>query len=395
MFSEKIVNDLKHSSGIRAMFEEGEKLRKIYGPENVYDFSLGNPDPEPPEAVKKTIRDLANAPVSGDLHKYMPNAGFTDVREKIAKYINKESGVSISAKHILMTCGAAGGLNVALKSLLNPEEEVIVFAPFFVEYLFYIGNHGGKGVIVPVNKETFEPDVAAFEAAITPKTKAIILNSPNNPTGVVYSEEILKKLAQVIEKKQKEFNSTIFVLSDEPYTKIVYDGVVIPSVMKIFKNSLVITSFSKTLSLPGERIGYIAVNPEADNADLLMDCLIFSNRVLGFVNAPSMFQRVIAENLDTIVDNNIYKERRDILYNHLTKLGFTCVKPQGAFYLFPKTPIPDDVEFKNIAMKYNILVVPGSSFYCPGYVRLSYCVSTKLIENSLPAFEKLAKEFFK
>jgi len=395
MFSEKIVNDLKKSSGIRAMFEEGEKLRKIYGPENVFDFSLGNPDPEPPEAVKKTIRDLANASVSGDLHKYMPNAGFVDVREKIAQYINKESGVSISAKNILMTCGAAGGLNVALKSLLNPEEEVIVFSPFFVEYLFYIGNHGGKGVIVPVNNETFEPDVAAFEAAITPKTKAIIINSPNNPTGVVYSKEILKKLAQVIDKKQKEFNSTIFVLSDEPYTKIVYDGVVVPSVMKIFKNSLVITSFSKTLSLPGERIGYIAVNPEADNADMLMDCLIFCNRILGFVNAPSMFQRVIADNLDTIVDNDIYKERRDMLYNHLTKLGFSCIKPQGAFYLFPKTPIPDDVEFKNIAMKYNILVVPGSNFYCPGYVRLSYCVSTKLIENSLPAFEKLAKEFFK
>lgn len=390
MFSDKIVAKLKASSFIRVMFEEGERLRKIYGPDKVYDFSLGNPDAEPPDAVKEALkRHLTSDP---DIHKYMNNAGYDDVREKIAAQIQNESGVSISSSNIVMTCGAAGGLNVALKALLNPGEEVIVFAPYFVEYGFYIDNHGGTTVIVPPDTETFEPNLAELEKLITKKTKAIIINTPNNPTGVVYSEEVLTRMAALIEEKEKQLGTNIYILSDEPYTKLIYD-VTLPSVLKIFKNSIIVTSFSKSLSLPGERIGYIAANSAIENIDILMNALIFCNRILGFVNAPSLMQKVISDSLDAVVDVEGYKKRRDLIYNHLTSIGFSCKKPEGAFYLFPKSPIPDDVEFKNRALAHNILIVPGSGFGCPGFFRLAYCVRTKALENSLPAFEALIKEF--
>ncbi len=390
MFSDKIVAKLKASSFIRVMFEEGERLRKIYGPDKVYDFSLGNPDAEPPDAVKEAIsRHLTNDP---DIHKYMNNAGYDDVRKKIAAKIQNESGVSISSSNIVMTCGAAGGLNVALKALLNPGEEVIVFAPYFVEYGFYIDNHGGTTVIVPPDTETFEPNLAELEKLITKKTKAIIINTPNNPTGVVYSEEVLTRMAALIEEKEKQLDTSIYILSDEPYNKLVYD-VTLPSVLKIFKNSIIVTSFSKSLSLPGERIGYIAANSAIENIDILMNALIFCNRILGFVNAPSLMQKVISDSLDAVVDVEGYKKRRDLIYNHLTSIGFSCKKPEGAFYLFPKSPIPDDLEFKNRALAHNILIVPGSGFGCPGFFRLAYCVSTKALKNSMPAFEALIKEF--
>ncbi|NMM63682.1 pyridoxal phosphate-dependent aminotransferase [Clostridium sp. P21] len=392
MFSEKIVDNLTKSSWIRAMFEEGEKLRKIYGADKVFDFSIGNPDPEPPEVTKDTLKRLVLED-KPKMHGYMPNAGYPDVREKVAIQISKETNVPLTMKNIVMTCGAGAALNVALKAILNPGEEVIVFAPFFVEYLSYIDNNGGKGVIVKSNKDTFEPDINALEASITPKTKAVIVNTPNNPTGVVYSESILKNMAEVLKKKEKEFNTTIFVISDEPYRKVVYDNIKLPSALKIFENSIMVDSFSKSLSLPGERIGYIAVSPYIKDVDLLIDAIVYCNRVLGFVNAPALFQKVIAESVDTSVDINIYKERRDLLYNSLIKMGYSCIKPQGAFYLFPKAFIEDDIEFKNRALKYNLLLVPGSGFYCPGYFRISYCVSLKTIENSLPAFEALAKEF--
>lgn len=392
MISEKIAQSLSGSSLIRAMFEEGERLRKIHGKDKVYDFSLGNPDLEPPEEVRAVMKRLITSDEPG-LHKYMSNAGFADVRQKVADHLSKENGIPIPMENILMTVGAAGGLNIILKTILNPGEEVVVFNPYFVDYLNYIDNFGGKPVIVKTNDETFEPDPALLESSITPRTKAIIINSPNNPTGVIYSEDTLKKLAAVLEAKEKEYKTTIYVISDEPYTKLVYDGVTVPSTLKIFKNALSVNSFSKSLALPGERIGYIAASNAIDNVSLLMNGLIYSSRVLGYVNAPSLFQKVIAESLDVAVDAGIYQERRDVLYNHLTSLGFECIKPQGTFYLFPKSLIPDDAEFTKRATKYNLLLVPGRGFGCPGYIRIAYCVDMNIIKNSLPAFEALAKEF--
>ncbi|MCX7711942.1 MAG: pyridoxal phosphate-dependent aminotransferase [Clostridia bacterium] len=389
MLSQKVVTNVSKGSMIRAMFEEGAKLKKIHGADKVYDFSIGNPDVEPPKEVIEAFKKYIQEP---DIHKYMSNAGFDDVRARIAGKIQEETGISIGHNNIVMTCGAAGGLNVVFKTILNPDEEVIVFAPFFVEYLTYIDNFGGKPVVVQSDTNNFEPKAEELKKFITPKTKAIIINSPNNPTGVIYKEETLKEIAKVLEEKEQEYNTTIFVLSDEPYNKLVYDVVKLPSVLKIFKNAIIINSYSKSLALPGERIGYIAANPAIQDIEMLMNGLIYCNRVLGFVNAPSLIQKVVASSVDAVVDPDIYKQRRDLLYNHLTKLGFSCVKPEGAFYLFPKSPIPDDVEFKNIALKYNILLVPGSGFGGPGYFRLAYCVSLKTIENSLPAWEALAKE---
>lgn len=392
MFSEKIVDSLKKSSWIRAMFEEGEKLRKIHGDDKVFDFSIGNPEIEPPQAVKDAFKEIASEDKPGK-HRYMSNAGYIEVREKIASHIKNKTGVSLNSQNIVMTCGAAGGLNVVLKTLLNPDEEVIVFSPYFVEYLFYIDNHGGNPVVVPTNRSTFEPDPDTLERFITPNTKAIIINTPNNPTGIVYSKETLVKISRLLEQKEKEYGTTIFVISDEPYSSITYDGVEAPSMFKVFKNSIVVNSFSKSLALPGERIGYIAVNNSINNVDLLIEGLVFCNRTLGFVNAPALVQKVVGRTIDEAVNIEEYKRRRDLLYNHLVKLGFDCIKPSGAFYLFPKALIEDDVEFVKRALKYNLLLVPGKGFGCPGYFRISYCVSYKTIENSLPSFEKLVNEF--
>lgn len=392
MVSQKVRENLKKSSLIRAMFEEGNRLRETFGADNVFDFSLGNPDPEPPDAVKSALKNLIFED-KAHLHTYMNNAGFPDVRTKIADSINRDTGTSLSFKNIVMTCGAGGALNVVLKTILNPDEEVIVFVPYFGEYKYYIDNHGGKIVELFSNIDTFEPDLNLLEKAINSKTKAVIINSPNNPTGVVYSESLLKDMAQVLERKEREFNSIIYLISDEPYSKLVYDNIELPKILNIFVNSIVVNSFSKSHSLPGERIGYIAVNDNIYNAEELIDGLVFSNRILGYVNAPALFQKVIATSLDETVDKRIYEERRNILYNHITKLGFSCVKPQGAFYLFPKALIQDDMEFKNRALKYNLILVPGRGFGCPGYFRLAYCVSMQVIENSLQAFEALANDF--
>lgn len=391
MISNKISNRLANSSMIRAMFEEGARLKKIYGADKVYDFSLGNPDPEPPAEVKAALRELANSEEPG-MHLYMNNAGYTEVRETIAGKINRETGLQLTFNNVVMTVGAGGALNVVLKTLLNPDEEVIIFAPYFVEYTSYIDNHGGKSVIVNTDSRTFLPDPELLRSKITPNTKAILINTPNNPTGVVYGADILKAIANVLEEKGREYGHTIYIISDEPYRKLAYD-VNIPNILTIYRNAIMIDCFSKSLSLPGERMGYIAANPEAEDIDTLMGGLIYCNRVLGYVNAPALFQKVIARTIDSTVDINIYKERRDLLYNGLTSLGYECVKPDGAFYLFPKSFIADDVEFKNRAVKYNLLIVPGSGFGCPGHFRLAYCVSLETIKNSLPAFEALAKEF--
>ncbi|MDD3269882.1 MAG: pyridoxal phosphate-dependent aminotransferase [Syntrophomonadaceae bacterium] len=390
MIAQQMIENIKNSSWIRAMFEEGEKLRNIHGADKVFDFSLGNPDYEPPEVVREALKRLISDDQQG-LHRYTSNAGYPEVRERIAQQINIESGRSLAAENIIMTCGAAGGLNVVLKTILNPAEEVIVFAPYFMEYRFYIENHGGKAVVVPTG-EGFEPDLQALEKSLSPRCKAIILNSPNNPSGVVYNTQTLKDIAALLEAKAKEYNHEILVISDEPYTKLVYEGVTVPNMMRIFRNCAVVNSFSKSLALPGERIGYIAVSSEIDDLENLIGGMTFANRTLGFVNAPSLFQKLVGLTLDQASDVSEYQKRRDFFYENLLQLGFSCVKPQGAFYLFPKSPLSDDVDFVKRALKYNLLLVPGTGFACPGYFRIAYCASMKTIENSMPAFAALAKE---
>ncbi|MGI6436322.1 MAG: pyridoxal phosphate-dependent aminotransferase [Syntrophomonadaceae bacterium] len=392
MISVQIKTDLQNASWIRAMFEEGERLRAIHGADKVFDFSLGNPDYEPPAAVRETLQRLVNDDTPG-LHRYTSNAGYIDVRERIAAQLARESGVPVGGEHIVMTCGAAGGLNVVLKTILNPGNEVLLLAPYFVEYHFYVSNHGGKAVVIPTGDD-FRPDPVILAQSITPQTRAIIINSPNNPTGVVYSEETLQEMAAVIKAKEQEYGTKIMAIADEPYNKLVYDGARVTNLMTIFKHAAIVNSFSKSLALPGERIGYIAVNPQIEEVGLLVNGLVFANRTLGFVNAPSIFQKVVASCLDEGPDSEEYRRRRDTLYNYLTGLGFSCVKPQGAFYLFPKSPIADDVAFVKKALEYNLLLVPGRGFAAPGYFRIAYCVDMKTIEGARPAFEKLAAHYF-
>ncbi len=392
MVSEKITANLSRSSWIRAMFEEGEKLRKQYGADNVYDFSLGNPDIEPPEIVKEALKKAVLSDIP-KMHGYMSNAGYHDVRAAVAAKLQKTAGVPVEARHVIMECGAGGAMNVVLKTLLNPGEEVIVFAPYFAEYLFYIDNHGGKAVLVNTDPSSFQPDPQKLYEAITPKTKAIIINSPNNPTGAVYSRSTLEKLAEKTSAREREFGTEICIISDEPYDKIIYDNVEVPSLFTIFKNAVMVNSFSKSLSLPGERIGFIAVNPRMVDTGMLVDGLIFATRTLGFVNAPALFQRILPESLEAVVDVDAYKKRRDLLYDVITKAGFRCMKPEGAFYLFPESPVPDDVEFCRSAVRYNLVIVPGTGFGCPGHFRLAYCVDEKTIVNSQKAFEALAAQY--
>ncbi len=389
MFSKTVVENMAGGSWIRAMFELGNQLKAQYGADKVYDFTLGNPDPEPPEAVLAQMEQLVRTP---NIHKYMSNAGFEDVRGKIAAYMERESGVAFTAKEIIMVTGAAAGLSITLKALMNPGEEVIVLAPYFMEYNSYVGNQNGKVVPVKTLPDTFQPDIPAIAKAITANTKAIILNSPNNPSGAIYTEESLQALARVLEDAEKAFGHPVYVISDEPYVKIVYDGVKVPSVAKIFKNAITVNSFSKSLALPGERIGYIAVNPSIEDADTLVAAMVYCNRTLGFVNAPGLFQKVIADHLDEAAGLEAYKERRDLLYNILVDAGFSCMKPQGAFYLFAKCPMEDDSAFSQMAIKHNIILVGGSGFGYPGYFRLAYCVSYDTIRNSAQAFKDLYKE---
>jgi len=392
MFSNKIINNLKKSSWIRAMFEEGNKLRKEYGAENVFDFSLGNPEVEPPKAVKEALYKISQSNEIG-MHKYMNNAGYESTRKAVANMISNEYDMHIPFSNICMVTGAAAGLNVVFKSILNPEEEVIIFRPFFAEYLFYISHANGNPIIVDTIEDTFQIDLVKFEKAITIKTKAIILNSPNNPTGVIYDESTLKTMANIIKRKEKEFNIDIFVISDEPYTKIVFDEIKLPILFKIFDKAVSVNSYSKSLALPGERIGYITISPNLKESDLLMSIILFNNRTLGFVNAPALQQRIVEMCINEKVDSNIYKERRDILYNHLISIGFECQKPAGAFYLFVKSPVPDEMEFVNKALKYNILVVPGRGFGQKGYIRMTYCISLDTIKRALPHLTKLANEY--
>ncbi|HYH02529.1 MAG TPA: pyridoxal phosphate-dependent aminotransferase [Bacillota bacterium] len=387
----KVRESLTNASFIRKMFEQGEELRKIHGAENVFDFTIGNPDLEPPQAFQVRLKELADHPIPG-MHKYMSNAGYVETRKAVADHLNRVSGQNLTANHVLMTVGAGGALNVIFKTLLNPGDEVLVNSPYFVEYGFYTDNHQGKLVVVK-SRPDFQLDLAAIEQALTPHTKALLINSPNNPTGVVYSAEILHELAALLHRKETEYGTTIYLISDEPYSGLVYDGVKVPPVLSIFDHAIVATSHSKDLAIPGERIGYVAINPKIPEADILFNGLVFANRVLGFVNAPALMQRLITDLQGQAAGVDVYQERRDILYNHLVSIGFEVIKPQGAFYLFPKSPIPDDVAFIGSALKYNLLLVPGSGFAGPGYFRIAYCVAKETIERSLPFFTKLAEEY--
>lgn len=389
MISNKMKTMVSNSSVIRAMFEEGKRLSEIYGEENVFDYSIGNPNIEAPSEIKDIIIKILNEENPNKLHGYMNNSGYEDVRDGIAENINVKYNTKLNYENIVMTCGAAGGLNIILKSILNPGDEVIIFAPFFGEYINYVNNFDGKIKIISADTKSFQPNLKELEKEITSKTKAIIINSPNNPSGVIYNENTIIKMSKILKMKEEELGSQIYLVSDEPYREIIYDNAKVPCILNYYDNSFIGYSYSKSLSLPGERIGYVVVNSKIKDFKEMVASLNISNRILGFVNAPSLFQRVIKESLNLEVDSNIYKKNRDLLYNHLIQIGFECMKPEGTFYLFPKSPIDNDVKFCEDAKKFNILAVPGSTFGCPGYFRLSYCISYEKIEKSLKAFDNL------
>jgi aspartate aminotransferase len=387
----KIQSFIESASWIRKMFEEGERLRRIHGAENVYDFTLGNPDIEPPPEFAAEFRALATAPPPG-MHRYMSNAGYAESRDAVAAHLSAASGLPVAGSQVIMTCGASGALNVVLKTILNPGEEVIILAPYFVEYRFYIDNHGGVPKVVWTDPETFQPDIPAIEAAITGATRAILINTPNNPTGAVYPAATLQRLGEIVQRKERELDRQIYVISDEPYARIAYDGVTVPNIFPLVDNSVIVTSHSKDLALPGERIGYLAANPRMTHVDLFMEGAVFVNRALGFVNAPALMQRLVAKLQRASVDIAQYQEKRDILFHYLTEMGFGMARPAGAFYLFPRSPIDDDIEFVRMAQRHHLLLVPGTGFGAPGYFRIAYCVSKEMIERSLPAWLALAKE---
>lgn len=381
--AKKMQEFAEKSSWIRKMFEEGAKMKARHGAENVFDFSLGNPDVPPPPKFTEVLQELAENDKPG-VHSYMPNGGYPYVRESLANRLSQEQGVEIDQGDVLMTCGAAGGLNVIMKSLLDPGDEVIILAPFFVEYHFYVDNHGGVTKVVPTDGE-FNIDFDALKGALSPKTKAVLINSPNNPTGQVYSDESVKRLGKILDEFGDKCCGTIYLISDEPYRKIVFDDCEVPSIMQATTNSIVVSSYSKDLSLPGERIGYIAVHPEMKFKNSLLDAMTLANRILGFVNAPALMQRVVERLQDVTVDTSVYARRREKFCAIMDQAGFEYVKPKGAFYLFPKSPI-DDVEFCTLLQEEKILAVPGRGFGAPGHIRLAFCVDDAVIENSAAAF---------
>ena len=394
MVSEKMKNLVKNGSAIRAMFEDGKIMAEKYGKENIYDFSLGNPSIVPPACVKESIIDIVNNEPEMALHGYMNNAGYEYVRQAVADYTNKMYGTKLGINNIIMTVGAAGGINVTLKAVVNPGDEIMVIAPYFGEYDNYISNVDGVKVMVNADLERFAINFEDFEKKVSPKTKCVIINSPNNPTGAVYTEDDIKKLASILEKKQAEYGTSIYLFSDEPYREIAFNGVEIPYVTNYYKNTVVGYSYSKSLSLPGERIGYLVVPSELDDFDDVIGAMTVANRILGFVNAPSLMQKVVKKVIGKTSDLSVYEENKNILYNALTEMGYDCVEPKGTFYMFPKCPIADDKAFCAKAKDFRLIIVPGSSFACPGYFRIAFCVDKATVENSLESFKKLI-EFYK
>lgn len=384
--SDKMRDAAERSSWIRKMFEEGAKMKAEFGADNVFDLSIGNPDAPPPEAFQEVLHKVAGDSTPG-IHGYMPNGGFPWVREILAEKVSKEQGITISGTDMLMTCGAAGGLNIAFKAILNPGDEVIFLTPYFVDYGFYVDNHGGKPVVVATD-EDFNLDLAAIEAVITEKTRAIIVNSPNNPTGQIYSEEDLKKLGNLLDRYSRQYGRAIFMISDEPYKKIVYDEVVVPSIFTATTNAMVVTSYSKELSLPGERIGFIVVHPDLAGKSQLLDALTMANRILGFINAPALMQRIVADLVEVTVDTGIYAKRKEIICRILKEAGYEFTAPKGSFYVFPKSPIEDDVAFVAMLQEEKVLTVPGRGFGAPGYFRVAFCVKSEIIEKAAEGFKR-------
>lgn len=393
MISKKMEPLVKNSSVIRAMFEEGAKMKARYGEDKVFDFSLGNPNVPAPDEVRDAIIAILENENPLKVHGYMNNAGFEGTRTAIANHLNKLHRTKFSAKNLIMVVGAGSALNVSLKTMLDPGDEVLTFAPYFVEYGNYVANYDGKLVVVPPNEEDFMPDVQKMKDAITPRTKAVIINNPHNPTGVVYEEDVIKEIAAALSEKQREFKTVIYLIVDEPYRELVYVDKTVPYVTKYYDNTIVAYSYSKSLSLPGERIGYIVIPDEADKSEEFIAAATIANRVSGCVNAPSLMQLVIERCVDAEADIEFYRRNGEILYKGLTEAGFECLKPEGAFYLWMKSPVADDKKFVEEAKKYNILMVPGSSFAGPGYVRLAYCVSKETCQNSIEKFKELAKEY--
>lgn len=384
--AQKMLQFMESGSWIRKMFEEGARLKKIHGAENVFDFSLGNPNVPPPDVVQEKLLKIVAEERSGK-HGYMPNAGLMETREAVSAYLCREHCVSLAADHIVTTCGAAGALNIVFKALLDPGDEILVPAPYFVEYGFYADNHGGTMKAVPT-REDFTLDLAAMEEAINPRTKIVLINSPNNPTGQVYSNEAIMELGEILTRQSAKFGRTITLVSDEPYRKIVYDGCCVPCIFSHYPNSILATSYSKDLSLPGERIGFVAVHPGAEDVQQLMGALTLANRILGFVNAPGLMQRLVVELQGISVDVEIYRRKRDRLVSGLKDAGYDLTVPAGAFYLFPRTPLADDVQFVRMLQEENILVVPGSGFGGPGHFRIAYCVDDRTIEGAMPGFRR-------
>lgn len=393
MISKQMQQELAGSSAIRAMFLEGKELAGRIGAENVYDFSLGNPMTPVPERFNQAIIEAVQEESSLELHGYMDNAGYPETRQAVALNLNQRFGTDFEGEHIVMTVGAAGALNVVFKAILDPGDEVLALAPYFGEYRGYVANHQGILREVRPDIPSFQPDLADLESKITGRTKALLINNPVNPTGVVYSEKTIQGIAAILEEKQQEYNHEIYLVSDEPYRELVYGGGEAPFLTKYYDNTFVTYSFSKSLSIPGERIGYIAVCPWMAECAQTVQALSVANRILGFVNAPSLMQKALVKAIDAKAGVEYYDRNRQLIYGKLTELGFTCVKPQGAFYLFIQSPDKDEGKFVEAAKKHNILLVGGSSFSCPGYVRLAYCVSYEMIERSLPAFERLAEEY--
>ena len=388
--SHKIRSSIEKASWIRKMFEEGAKRKAEYGPENVFDFSLGNPNLEPPQVFNDVLERLVKDRTPGQ-HAYMSNAGFVETREAVADYLNSVNPVRATADDIVMTVGAGGGLNVVLKTILNPGEEVLIPKPYFVEYNFYLDNHQAVPSLVDTRPD-FSFDFEALEQAVTKKTRAMLINSPNNPTGKVYTIDELEKLGQFLSRHSEKFGQPIYLISDEPYRKIVYDGITVPGIFGVYNESFIVTSFSKDLSLPGERIGYAAAHPDISDKDMVMSGMVLCNRILGYVNAPALMQRAITPLLYESVDISVYQKKRDRLCEGLEALGYEVQKPQGAFYLFPRTPMEDDIAFVNLLQNENVLTVPGSGFGGPGHFRIAYCVSDQVIEKSLPGFERAMKK---
>jgi aspartate aminotransferase len=389
--SAKIKEYMENASWIRKMFEQGLELKAKYGADKVFDFSLGNPNLEPPDEVHEAILKVLGSERPG-IHAYMPNAGLKETREAVAKSLTRDHGMSLSWEQIIMTCGAGGGLNVALKTILDKEDEVLVLAPYFVEYFFYINNHNGNGILVNTT-EDFSLDIEKIGKALSERTKAIIINSPNNPSGRVYGASSMGLLGKLLTDHSKKIGRTIYLLSDEPYSKLVYDGVKVPSIFQAYPNSMLITSHSKDLSLPGERIGFIAVNPRMGHLKEMADGLTFCNRILGFVNAPALMQRILPYLDGVSVNVGEYQRKRDLLCKGLLDAGYVFTKPEGAFYLFIKSPIPDDVLFVQTLLQENILGVPGTGFGTPGYFRLAYCVDDRVIENSIEGFRRAIQKY--